>query len=97
MCYGDETLTVTVDWKKPVIQGPQLVYPYDVHKYWMKDKQKVTFSIDNDMAVITDCGDDWCEVDIVNSKKGAFTLSATGTTDEGEEINETLEVEIKSL
>ena len=97
LCYGDETLTVTVDWKKPVIQGPQLVYPYDVHKYWMKDKQKVTFSIDNDMAVITDCGDDWCEVDIVNSKKGTFTLSATGTTDEGEEINETLEVEIKSL
>ena len=93
LCYGDETLTVTVDWKKPVIQGPQLVYPYDVHKYWMKDKQKVTFSIDNDMAVITDCGDDWCEVDIVNSKKGIFTLSAT----DGEEINETLEIEIKSL
>lgn len=98
LCYGDEVLTITIDWKKPAIQGPQVVYPYDVHKYWMKDKQKVTFAIDNsDMATITNFGDDWCEVDIIYSKKGIFTLSAAGTTDDGEEINETLEVEIKSL
>ena len=34
--YGDQALVVNVDWEKPIIQGPQTVYPYDTHKYWLK-------------------------------------------------------------
>lgn len=97
LCYGDQKLTVKIDWKKPRIQGPVSVYPYDVHKYWIKQKEGkekdlAEFSINNDMAKITAFGDDWCEVEIVNSKRGMFTISA-----KGENVDESLDVEIKSL
>lgn len=97
LCYGNQKLTVKIDWKKPRIQGPVSVYPYDIHKYWIKQKEGqekdlAEFSINNDMAKITASGDDWCEVEIVNSKKGVFTISA-----KGENVDESLDVEIKSL
>lgn len=97
LCYGDQRLTVKVDWKQSRIQGPVSVYPYDVHKYWIKqkkdqEKDSAEFTINNNMAKIIDFGDDWCEVEIVNSKKGVFTISA-----KGENIDESLDVEIKSL
>ena len=97
LCYGDQKLTVEIDWKQSRIKGPVSVYPYDVHKYWIKQKKDqekdlAEFTINNDMARIVDFGDDWCEVEIVNSKKGVFTISA-----KGENIDESLDVEIKSL
>lgn len=97
LCYGNQKLTVKIDWKKPRIQGPVSVYPYDIHKYWIKQKEGqekdlAEFSINNDMAKITASGDDWCEVEIVNSKKGAFTIFA-----KGENVDESIDVEIKSL
>lgn len=97
LCYGNQKLTVEIDWKQSRIQGPASVYPYDVHKYWIKqkkyhEKDLAEFSINNDMAKIIDSGDDWCEVEIVNSKRGVFTISA-----KGENIDESLDVEIKSL
>ena len=91
--YGTQRITVTIDWEESAIQGPTTVYPYDVHKYWMKNQEKVEFSIDNtNKANITDAGDDWCEVEITCGKKGGFTISATG-----DGVDESLDVQIKSL
>lgn len=92
--YGDQALVVNVDWEKPIIQGPQVVYPYDTHKYWLKHGTG-SFSIEamSDVAKIVDCGDDWCEVEITTGRKGEFTLFCF--LENGEETS--LEVEIKSL
>lgn len=91
--YGTQRITVTIDWEESAIQGPTTVYPYDVHKYWMKNQEKVEFSIDDtNKANITDAGDDWCEVEITCGKKGGFTISATG-----DGVDESLDVQIKSL
>ena len=92
--YGDQELKVTVDWAKPIIQGPQTVYPYDVHKYWLKHGTG-SFAIEtmSDVAKIIDSGDDWCEVEIITGRKGRFTLSCLLENNE----ETTLEVEIKSL
>lgn len=92
--YGDQALVVNVDWEKPIIQGPQTVYPYDTHKYWLKHG-KGSFSIEtmSDVAKIVDCGDDWCSVEITTGRKGEFTLFCL--LENGEETS--LEVEIKSL
>lgn len=92
LCYGEQTLTVTIDWHKPNIQGPLSVYPYDIHKYWMKNKKPAEFSINNDMATIIDSGEDWCEVEITYGKRGVFTLTAAG-----EDFEESVDIEIKSL
>lgn len=91
--YGTQRITITIDWEESAIQGPTTVYPYDVHKYWMKNQEKVEFSIDDtNKANITDIGDDWCEVEITCGKKGGFTISATG-----DGVDESLDVQIKSL
>lgn len=92
--YGDQALVVNVDWEKPIIQGPQTVYPYDTHKYWLKHG-KGSFSIEamSDVAKIVDCGDDWCSVEITTGRKGEFTLFCL--LENGEQTS--LEVEIKSL
>ena len=92
--YGEQFKTVTVDWAKPVIQGPQTVYPYDTHTYWIKgDDRKVKFSIDSPLAEIIDSDDGSCKVEILSGKRGTFTIKCEledGSTTE-------LEVEIKSL
>lgn len=92
--YGEQFKTVTVDWSKPVIQGPQIVYPYDTHTYWIKgDDRKVKFSIDSPLAEIIDSDDGSCKVEILSGKRGTFTIKC-----ELEDGNTTeLEVEIKSL
>ena len=92
--YGDQALIVNIDWEKPIIQGPQTVYPYDTHKYWLKyDKGSFSIEVMSDVAKIVDCGDDWCEVEITTGRKGEFTLFCL--LENGEETS--LEVEIKSL
>ena len=75
--YGKkQALTVNVDWAKPIIQGPQTVYPYDVHKYWLK-RGKGSFSIEGheDIVKIIGSGEDWCEVEVTTGRKGDFTIS----------------------
>lgn len=92
--YGDQYITVTVDWMKPVIQGPQTVYPYDTHTYWVKgDDRKVKFNINSDLAEIIDADNGSCTVEITSGKRGTFTIECEledGTTT-------TLDVEIRSL
>ena len=90
--YGDQLLKVNVDWKKPIIQGPQVVYPYDTHTYWLKNK-KGEFSINSNLAKIIEFNEDSCKVEIVTGKKGKFVLDCLledGTTT-------SLEIDIKSL
>lgn len=83
--YGEQFLEVTIDWQKPLIDGPQEVYPYEIHKYSIKklpEGEKVKFSIDNDKAKIIETWNDKCTVEIVSGKKGQFTLAAHyGDTD----------------
>lgn len=73
--YGKEaSLKVNVDWEKPIIQGPQLVYPYDTHKYWLKNRTG-NFLLEGEGAVIAEQGDDYCVVEITTGRKGSFILS----------------------
>lgn len=93
--YGEQFLEVTIDWQKPIIQGPQEVYPYDVHTYSIKklpEGEKVEFSIDNNNAQIINTEKDSCQVEIISSKKGKFTLFAKYA-----DIETSLPVTIKSL
>ena len=90
--YGDQLLKVNVDWEKPIIQGPQVVYPYDTHTYWLKNK-KGEFFINSNLAKIIEFNEDSCKVEIVTGKKGKFVLDCLledGTTT-------SLEIDIKSL
>lgn len=93
--YGEQFLEVTIDWQKPIIQGPQEVYPYDIHTYSIKkfpEGEKVEFSIDNNNAQIINTEKDSCQVEIISSKKGKFTLFAKYA-----DIETSLPVTIKSL
>lgn len=93
--YGEQFLEATIDWQKPIIQGPQEVYPYDTHTYFIKKLpkgKKVEFSIDNNNAQIINTEKDSCQVEIVSSKKGKFTLFAKYA-----DIETSLPVTIKSL
>ena len=93
--YGEQFLEVTIDWQKPIIQGPQEVYPYDTHTYFIKklpEGERVEFSIDNNNAQIINTEKDSCQVEIISSKKGKFTLFAKYA-----DIETSLPVAIKSL
>ena len=93
--YGEQFLEVTIDWQKPIIQGPQEVYPYDTHTYFIKklpEGEKVEFSIDNNNAQIINTEKDSCQVEIISSKKGKFILFAKYADTET-----SLPVTIKSL
>lgn len=95
ICYGEQFLEVVIDWKKPIIQGPQEVYPYETHEYYIKklpEGEKAIFNVDNDKAQIIETWNDKCLVEIVSGKKGQFTLSA-----QYGEINTSLPVTIKSF
>lgn len=94
ICYGEQKRTITIDWTKPIIQGPQEVYPYETHTYWIKgENAKATFSIDSDLAEIIETGNDYCKVEIVSGKKGEFVLYCTPEGQEQTELN----IKIKSL
>lgn len=78
--YGEQFLEVTIDWQKPIIQGPQEVYPYDVVQYSITAVPLdglVNFKINNNNAKIIDQNGGTCTVEIVSSKKGKFDISAT--------------------
>ena len=94
ICYGEQKRTITIDWAKPIIQGPHEVYPYETHTYWIKGENvKATFSIDSDLAEIIETGNDYCKVEIVSGKKGEFVLYCTPEGQEQTELN----IKIKSL
>ena len=94
ICYGEQKRTITIDWAKPIIQGPQEVYPYETHTYWIKgENAKATFSIDSDLAEIIETGNDYCKVEIISGKKGEFILYCTPEGQEQTELN----IKIKSL
>lgn len=94
ICYGEQKRTITIDWAKPIIQGPQEVYPYEIHTYWIKGENvKATFSIDSDLAEIIETGNDYCKVEIVSGKKGEFVLYCTPEGQKQTELN----IKIKSL
>lgn len=94
ICYGDQKRTITINWAKPIIQGPQEVYPYETHTYWIKgENAKATFSIDSDLAKIIETGNDYCKVEIVSGKKGEFVLYCVPEGQERTELN----IKIKSL
>lgn len=96
ICYGDFFQTVIIEWQKPLIQGPQEVYPYDIHTYWIKklpEGERVSFSIDDEsMAKIVDFNNDSCKVEIVSGKKGKFVIHAAYG-----DVETDLPVKIKSL
>lgn len=93
--YGNEQfITVTIDWAKSEIQGPELVHPYDTHTYWVKgDDRKVKFRIQSDLAEIVDADDSSCKVEISTGRSGKFNIDCL--LENKEIVSKT--VEIKSL
>ena len=93
--YGKEQyINVTIDWAKPVIQGPNVVRPYDTHTYWIKGEgRKVKFRIQSDLAEIVDADDSSCQVEITSGRSGRFVIDCLLENDEVT----SLPVEIKSL
>lgn len=73
LSYGDSSIEVKIDWEKPVIQGPQLVYPYETHTYFLKNQTGI-FSVESDIAKIIEQSDDYCKVEILTGKKGSFIV-----------------------
>lgn len=71
--YGDHSIECTVDWEQSLIRGPELVYPYEIHTYFLEDA-KGTFFLESDVAKIIEQGDDYCKVEITTGKKGKFLL-----------------------
>ena len=81
-----------IEMKPFLPTGVDVVYPYDTHTYWLKNK-KGEFSINSNLAKIIEFNEDSCKVEIVTGKKGKFVLDCLledGTTT-------SLEIDIKSL
>ena len=78
ICYGDNiTMSVTIDWQKPQIQGPVEVYPYDTHTYWVKgEDRKVQFRIVGNDAKIVSANNDSCQVEVTTGRSGSFTIQS---------------------
>lgn len=93
--YGDHVKRVLVDWEQPKIQGPEVVYPYDVHTYFVKDSETpVTFEVDDaSKAKITSQDGSKCDIDIISSRSCSFILRAMVEDEEYAHI----EVTVKSL
>ena len=84
--YGPEYETrVFIDISDPVIQGPQTVYPFDIHTYFIPDMGKIEFSIDNPaLAKIIDSNENSIKVEILSGKKGQFNIKAIVAADDTE-------------
>lgn len=91
---GDYSLDVSVDWEKPFINGPQKVYPYETHKYWIDSDDVFEFSLNSELAKIIDSGKSFCIIEILSGKKGHFVLA--GTNLKNEDVY-SLDIEIGSL
>ena len=95
ICYGEQFLTVSIDWKKSAINGPLEVYPYDIVEYTVRkapEDSDVIFTLNNDNAKIIDSTSNSCKLEIISSKKGSFELAA-----KNENIDALISVKIKSL
>lgn len=99
--YGSHSLNVTIDWKKSMIIGPELVYPYDFCKYSidtsgiepLSSEKSVVFSSDSNLVKVTNTIEGQCEVEILTGKSGQFILNCY----DGDELIESLPVKIGSL
>lgn len=73
--YGDHALKITVDWERNIINGPETVYPYEFHEYFIKcDDRTAEFSIDSKLAKIVEQDGKKCKVEILTGRSGQFTL-----------------------
>lgn len=72
--YGDCVKEVEVDWEQPIIQGPQSVYPYDTHTYFLEKNMEGIFFVESDLAKVIEQDGNRCKVEIVSGKKGNFIL-----------------------
>ena len=90
--YGNEIYHVEIEEANPYIQGPQEVFPYETHTYWIKEATG-QFMVNNKLVEILETNENSCKVRINSSKKGEFKIGCK--TAEGELY--TLDVSIGSL
>lgn len=90
--YGPETYHVEIEPANPYIQGPQEVFPYEVHTYWIKDATG-EFVVNSKSVEIIESNEDSCKIKIVSGKKGEFKVGCR--TSNGDFY--TLDVSIGSL
>lgn len=91
LSYGSFMKTIGIDATVPEIQGPQIIYPYEVHTYSTKNKDGV-FSVDFAGVEIESADEQTCTIRVLTGKKGRFNLIYTV----GKEQT-ILPIEIKSL
>lgn len=90
--YGDEIYHVEIEEANPYIQGPQEVFPYEIHTYWIKEATG-QFMVNTKSVEILEVNENSCKVRINSSKKGEFKIGCK--TADGELY--TLDVSIGSL
>lgn len=75
--YGNKTtgyhLDVKIDIEEPEIKGPDEVYPYDTHTYYVEDDEG-GFWIETRLAKVIKIDDSAARVEILTGKKGSFNL-----------------------
>lgn len=76
--YGDYSHHVEILPEQTFIQGPQTVYPYEIHTYWIKDATGI-FAVNNSLAKIIESNEDSCKIKIVSGKKGEFKVGCKTT------------------
>lgn len=90
--YGKEIYHIIIEPANPYIQGPQEVFPYETHTYWIKESSG-QFMVNSKAVEIIESTDSSCKIKIVSGKKGEFKVGCK--TLSGEVY--TLDVSIGSL
>lgn len=74
LIYGEHSLHIEIESPELEILGPQSVYPYETHKYWVEGYSG-TFMINNkDLVNIVSATESSCEIRIITGKKGEFKV-----------------------
>lgn len=99
LSYGENSLEIQIDWIQPIIQGPQIIYPYDIKEYHIEhDSRSGTFFTDSNLVEIKESKLNWCKLEVLTGKKGQFTLSWRTDEDDDSLPNQyNLDIEIDSL
>lgn len=92
--YGDFIHHVVIKEENYRIQGPQEVYPYEIHTYWTDYPCEFMVN-DRNKAEIISTTEDSCQIKIISGKKGEFKVgcSFNGSS----EVDDILPVTIKSF
>lgn len=77
LIYGEYSFHVEIESEELTIHGPQEVYPYETHTYWVEGYAGKFMLNTKDLAKIISSSEDRCEILITSGKKGEFKVGFT--------------------